>query len=302
MVRLFQREQKRNPVVLIVGAHGSLLMQTAYNAGAEYVILCDANPKHLQNILWTGVDESRVTVTKDHTLRLGSNIHVDVVILDIFTSTINRWAPVYIIRDLLKRGILNLFPDRLPYVCPTKSAMSLRVYESPTWWSEASTPSKRVKWRHAGAMTDTDLFTPVSPRVDVLYEQYNNPAQTWPQAITIECSKSDPQHLVAVLEWTVHLMPSVSMTHLVQRSFGHVDDAVRLNRVGMDHFAWADVAPVGEGRITFINTPKLTGGVNLTLDKKDGEEGFTSLPLVRMDAAIERWFGSLVQQEFEKSF
>lgn len=276
---------------MVVGLHGNAVARAAYNAGAQHVILCDANSSHGENILWEGVDENRVTVTNQHTLRLGSGLRVDVVILDIFTSTINRWAPVYVMRDLLKRGILRTFSGRLPYVCPTKSTMCLRVYHSPTFTNPGDASGKKIKWTHAGVLTDTDLYSPVSARVDVLHEQYDNPAQTWPETITLTCSKN--HGCVAVLEWAVMLYSGAIMTHLVQRT--DASHAVRLHRVGIDYFAWTDDQ---EKPVTFVNSPKLTGGVNLTPSTPENPTlGDISLTIAKMDAAIERWFGVLTSMQ-----
>ena len=297
LVRLFQSEQKKSPVVLVVGVHGSTLAQTVYNAGAQHVILCDANPEHTKNILWDGVDENRITVTQQHTLRLGSILRVDVVILDLFSSTINRWAPVHLMRDLFKRGIIRTFPGRGAYVCPTRAAMCLRVYESPTYYSAPGPePLKRVRWQHAAALTDTDLYTPVSARVEVLHEQYDQPAQTWPPVIHVECPRTDAANLVAVLEWTVQLLPTITMSHLVQRGTGHAPHAVRLCRVGVDHFPWADVARHG-APVSFANSPRSCGGIGLTAAVPPATPSAdVSLSLAKMDGAIERWFGDLVAQ------
>jgi hypothetical protein len=214
VVRIFQVEQKKAPVVLIIGIRGPALAQAASNAGAEHVVLCDANPEHTKNILWPGADPDRVTMCTQHSLRLGSSFRVDIVIMDLFSATINRWAPVYIMRDLLKRGILRTFGDRLPYVCPSRAAMTLRVYESPTHLTGSeSNATKKMRWTHAGPLTDTDLYTPVSPRIPVLHEQYDRPAQTWPPILDVAVNNhANVKQLVGVLEWTVQLLPTVLMS------------------------------------------------------------------------------------------
>jgi hypothetical protein len=275
IVQRFTREQQRLPVVLVIGYDPFLL-----RLPAQRVLMCDPNAP-------AGAD-----VLPCHSVRIGAGLEVDVVILNVFQSTtLNRWAPVYIIRDLLRRRILRTFATG-NYVYPSRGTMSLRLYEYPT--CEDPVPANRITWRTGAPMYNTDLLVPYGQRVDVLYEQYDQPAQTWPSVLSFQTTKPHAYPLVAVLEWSVQVHPTQTHDHLAMRRLKDVQQACRLLRPGMTYFVW----PSEFVDVQLTNAPKITtGGITLALlaERRTPEE--VSLSILKMDTAIERWFGSIVSMQ-----
>ena len=280
LVHQFMHEQQRRPIVLLIG-YDPLLLQLL--APVEQLIICDVNAPN-------GTPYPYVTVLKQHSLRLGSGIQVDLVILNVFNSaTLNRWAPVYIMRDLFRRRIVRTFGTR-HYVYPTKGTMSLRLYEHPT--GGTANQQTKITWQHGASLTNTDLLVPFSARLDVLYEQYDNPAQSWPTMLTFNTKKPQTHPVIAVLEWSLQLIPGVLYHYVASRSGRDVQHAQRLATTGMTYFAW----PFGAVEMTLLNNPKMIGGVQLsTTTEHSGSE--VSLTYYKMDSAIERWFGSIVAMQ-----
>lgn len=272
LVDRFYIDEKREPTVLVIG-YDPVLVNSLSLCFTKQIIVCDPNaPAEASHA-------AHISILRQHSLRIASGFKADVVILNVFNShTINRWAPVYIMRDLFRRGIV-----RQPYVLPIKAAMSIRLYENPTMRDTATT---KITWQEAG-LVNTDLIRAASPRVDVLYEQYNTPAQSWPSTITLN-STLNSGTIIAVLEWSIELLPDVIMSYLAPRAGGDVVLAQRLLYNRSCYFTWPFKAST-----VFSNAPKLTGGIKLA---PQGEIDATeqTLRISKMDASIERWFGTII--------
>ena len=278
LVDRYYIQEKRPPSVLVIG-YDAVLVNLLSLCYTTRIIVCDPNAPALH--------ASHVSFLRQHSLRLTSGVKFDVVILNVFNShTINRWAPVYIMRDLIRRGIVV----QTQYILPIKSAMSIRLYEHPTISDTATT---KIIWQEA-PLTNTDLILAAGPRIDVLYEQYDTPAQSWPSCIEVGSSNNIGTTL-AVLEWSVELLPNVFMSYLAHRAGGDVSHAQRLLSNRSSFFVWPF-----KTKTVFKNAPKLTGGIKLTPCSENNSTE-QSLSIVKMDASIERWFGAIVTIEVVKT-
>lgn len=263
----FSHDERYMPLVLLVGYNADLV--AALKPYARRIIVCDPH----------GPD------VRSHSIRLRLEEPADMAILNLFHSaTTNRWAPVHVMRDLLRRGVVKQFSGKGPYVVPRQSTTTLRVYEHPA--GDYDDGVNRITWLQG--LSNTDFMRPVTERVNVLYEQYCIPEQSWPSHITLQVPPS--RHtLVAVLEWSVELYKDVYMTYLAM----HRPDAKaarRLLQTGLMHFVWPQALGT---TLHFGVAPKLTGGVQLTV-KDVASATELKLDVRKMDLAIEKLFGVLV--------
>lgn len=264
-ITTFQAEQQHAPTVLNLGIQNGLIAQFCLEAGASHVTLLELNEQAIAEAtlyLSKQITADKYSFIQKSSLQLPKSVQYDILIMDTLGSSLNSKGMAGYSWDLCRRNIIRKFGTKAQrYVIPSEGTMSVRAYHAPaisverdhfltqmrpsndnifpTTTPTTTTPTttttldseqqKKVKWIHTSqlshfVMNDANC-NPVSERVDVLHEFYDEPEQSpinWPSHIQLQFLPTAKRFLgeygenmnecILLLEWSVCL----SKTHQIQ--------------------------------------------------------------------------------------
>ena len=285
----FKSMYGRAPLVLNVGAQAGLLALFALRAGAQHVVVVDANIEALslaQRTLQTE-QHTQFTLINKHSLQFSWPCKFDVVIADMFGPSLNDKGIAFYMHDLLQRQLVQRY-DNKHFVIPAEGIMSVRLYDVPeasldqravykhlTLYTEPTEPGPTVvKWQSGpGAFYQPwSQWKALTPHVEVLHESYDRePIQSWPSHITLD-PRDQINRAVLVQEWSIALSPTVTLRNVVTSPY------VRRHAWGL-LWCWLDatrastwsVSVKNNGGVTLTAAPALAGTASTVVTRPPGK-------------------------------
>ena len=282
LVSAFVHEQQYAPTILNIGIQNGLIAEFCLEAGASHVTLLETDPDALSKAkaYLSKRPFSNYAFLEKSSLQLPKDVQYDILVVDMFGSTINAKGVAAYAWDLCRRGVIRKFENKQQrYVFPSEGTMTIRAYYAPAISVDQEhflvqmrepQPSK-IKWRES---SDLEHFVfnesnciPMSDRVDVVHEFYDEPEQSpinWPSKIHIQIwpsamsyLKEYPYECIFVLEWSLCLGKHHQLTHSVMKNIHP-----KLQRARM--LSWGyKFTYMASSLSDFSVTYKMAGGIQL---------------------------------------
>lgn len=325
----FVNTHKRPPVVLCIGAVGGVHARRSLECGAHHVVVVDPirdNIEAARGNLKHAYDTTRYTCLCKSTLQLPGDEQYDMVVMDMFGSSLNSGGAATYIWDLLQRRIVREFVDAedrvIHYVLPSEGAMTMRLYHVPAltvdrWVDQpyskltkyADVPNEtkpKIRWIRDVELGNVLLSEgggcePLSDRVDVLSEIYDaidEPNIVWPEHVSILPHRTDVplDQCLLVLEWSIYFLATEQSVGTVlgfERRLPAATRRARLLSWGRDVTHLNTISDV-LAPIHFKVDYRLAGGMSMTVVPSCPEEPIPkSIPDKKRKAVVDNTYAKI---------